>query len=53
MTVAFDAAELVQKLDQIEGLSAGAPISEYAGDGLIRALRSLIDGQPQNLADAA
>ena len=53
VTVAFDAAELVQKLDQIEGLSAGAPISEYAGDGLIRALRSFIDGQPQNLADAA
>jgi exopolysaccharide biosynthesis glucuronosyltransferase PssE len=53
VTVAFDAAELVQKLDQIERLSAGTPISEYAGDGLIRALRSFIDGQPPDLADAA
>jgi UDP-N-acetylglucosamine transferase subunit ALG13 len=50
VSVAFDAAELVQKLDQIERLAVDAPISEYAGDGLIYALRSFIDEQPGQIA---
>jgi UDP-N-acetylglucosamine transferase subunit ALG13 len=50
VSVAFDAEELVQKLDQVERLAVGSRISEYAGDGLIGALRSFIDGQPRELA---
>lgn len=50
VSVAFDAAELVQKLDQVERLAVGSRISEYAGDGLIGALRSFIDDQPRDIA---
>ena len=50
VSVAFDEAELVQKLDQVDGLAVGSRISEYAGDGLIGALRSFIDGPPRDIA---
>jgi UDP-N-acetylglucosamine transferase subunit ALG13 len=46
ISVAFDEDELVRKLDEVERLAACERISQYASDGLIRALRSFIDGDP-------
>jgi UDP-N-acetylglucosamine transferase subunit ALG13 len=50
VSVAFDERELLQKLDELERVPAVAPISQYAGAGLIGAVRSFIDGQRGDIA---
>jgi UDP-N-acetylglucosamine transferase subunit ALG13 len=49
VSVAFDEHELPAKLDELDRLAAGAPISPYAPDGFISALRAFIE-DPQALA---
>ena len=46
VSVAFDERELVHKLDALDRLDGGQRISQYAGDGFIRALRAFIDDGP-------
>ena len=47
VTTAFDENELSVKLDELDSLAAHEPISPYASDGFISALRLFIDGQPR------
>jgi UDP-N-acetylglucosamine transferase subunit ALG13 len=49
VTVAFDEHELPAKLDELDRIAAGAPISPYAPEPFVSALRAFIDG-PQPLA---
>jgi UDP-N-acetylglucosamine transferase subunit ALG13 len=51
--VAFDERELVHKLDAVDRLDGGQRISQYAGDGFIRALRAFIDDDPARIPGLA
>jgi UDP-N-acetylglucosamine transferase subunit ALG13 len=43
VSVAFDEHELVERLDRLDGLAAGARISPHASDSLVRAVRAFIE----------
>jgi hypothetical protein len=47
VTVAFDEAQLLERLDDADWLPGGARIGESAPQGFIDALRAFIDGAPQ------
>ena len=49
IAVAFDETELSAKLDELDRLPAHAPISPFASDDLISALRTFIEGEPAGL----
>jgi UDP-N-acetylglucosamine transferase subunit ALG13 len=46
VAVAVDETDLAAKLDELETLAVGEPISPYADDRFISALRAFIDGDP-------
>jgi UDP-N-acetylglucosamine transferase subunit ALG13 len=50
VSVAFDETELPAKLDELDRLAARRPISPYASDGFISALRAFIDGPSETVA---
>lgn len=51
VAVAMDEHELPAKLDALETLAAGEPISRYASPRLIAAVRSFIHGTPESRAE--
>ncbi len=51
--VAFDEHELARKLDAVDRLDGGHRISEYAGDGFIKALRAFISDPARSSGRAA
>ncbi len=46
VAVAFDESELAAKLDELDALAVQEPISPYASDDFIVALRAFIEGHP-------